>query len=330
MNFESIYIEAPARLHLGFLDMNGDMGRHFGSLGLALNGITTKIRVCHAQKFSVSGDSSGRVQRYAEQFFERRGLSGGCQIEVIEQIIGHSGLGSGTQLALALGTAIAHLFDLPCGYPGIATVLNRGTRSGIGIGAFQHGGFLVDAGRDVDSAVPPIISQMNFPSNWRILLVLDVEHRGLHGKDEYEYFLTAPVFSSQTAAYLCRLVMMRVLPAVVERDFGTFSQGIYEIQRYLGKFFASVQGGRYTSAAVGNIIDYIESTGVRGVGQSSWGPTGFAFMDSEMRAHALLRDVQAKFCDNQNLRFKIVSGRNSGAMIERQGAAVSLAETNRL
>lgn len=329
MSSSSIYIEAPARLHLGFLDMDGSLGRRFGSLGLALNGIATKILVRRAQKFSVSGDSSGRVQRYAERFFKRKGLPGGCQIEVIEQIVDHSGLGSGTQLALALGTAIVDLFDLRCDYPEIATILNRGTRSGIGIGVFQHGGFLVDAGRNVDSAIPPIISQISFPSNWRILLVLDVGHRGLHGKDEYEYFLALPAFSSQTAAYLCRLVMMKVLPAIVEWDIGTFSQGIREIQRNLGNFFASVQGGRYTNVAVGSVIDYIESAGIQGVGQSSWGPTGFAFIDSETQAHALLRDVQEKFGNNQNLQFKIVSGRNSGAIIERQNA-ISLAEASRL
>lgn len=328
MDSSSVYVEAPARLHLGFLDLEGGLGRRFGGFGLTLNDIATKVLVRRAKQLEVLGDSSGRVQKYAERFFERKGLASGCRIEVIDQIIDHSGLGSGTQLALAVGTAIAELFALKCDSLEIATILNRGTRSGIGIGTFQHGGFLVDAGRSIGSAVPPIVSHMYFPSNWRVLIVLDVAHRGLHGKDEHASFLALPEFPSRTAAYLCRLVMMQVLPAVAERDIGAFSQGVHEVQRCLGKFFSSVQGGRYTSAAVGDVIHYIESTGVQGVGQSSWGPTGFAFVDSETQAHILLRDVQARFGDNQNLQFKVVSGRNTGAVIEQQDD-ISLSKANR-
>ncbi|TJV01967.1 MAG: GHMP kinase, partial [Mesorhizobium sp.] len=33
----SVTIQVPARLHLGFLDLNGDTGRRFGSVGLPLS-----------------------------------------------------------------------------------------------------------------------------------------------------------------------------------------------------------------------------------------------------------------------------------------------------
>ncbi len=318
MDTSTIYIEAPARLHLGFLDLEGSLGRRYGSLGLTLNGIATKIRVHRADQIDVLNDPSGRVQKYAEKFFARKGLAGGCQIEVIEQILDHSGLGSGTQLALAVGTAIAKLYELKCNSSEIAAILNRGARSGIGVGAFQQGGFLVDAGRDTNSTIPPIISRMCFPSNWRILLVFDLNYRGLYGKDEHTSFSALPSFSSQIAAYLCRLVMMQILPAISEQNIDVFNQGIHEIQRCLGEFFASAQGGRYTSVSVGSAMAYLESLGIQGVGQSSWGPTGFAFVDSETQAHTLLRELQTKFSSNHEIQFKIVSGRNTGAVIEQQ------------
>ena len=318
MDTSPVYIEAPARLHLGFLDLEGGLGRRFGSLGLTLNDMATKIVVQRAERIDVRGDATGRVQKYAEKFFARKGLAGGCLIEVNEQILDHSGLGSGTQLALAIGTAITKLYELECTSSDIAAILNRGARSGIGIGAFQQGGFLVDAGRDTDCFVPPIVSRMPFPSSWRVLLMFDLNHRGLHGKDENESFSTLPTFSSQTAAYLCRVVLMQILPAISEENIDVFSKGIHEIQRCLGEFFASTQGGRYTSAPVGDAIAYLESLGVQGVGQSSWGPTGFAFVDSETQAHMLLRELQAKFTNNQDLQFKIVSGRNTGAVIQQQ------------
>ena len=313
-----VFIEAPARLHLGFMDLEGGLGRRFGSIGLTLDGVATKIVVHKAEHIEVKGDPSGRIQKKAEDYFIHKGLTGGCHIEVIEQILGHSGLGSGTQLALAVGKAIAVLYNVEHELSELATVLKRGARSGIGIGAFQQGGFLVDGGRDTYCAAPPIISRMQFPSSWRVLLIFDVHCRGLHGQDENASFNVLPNFSAQTAAYLCRLVMMQILPAISEENINAFSQGIHEVQLCLGEFFASVQGGRYTSTSVGDAIAYLESLEVQGVGQSSWGPTGFAFVNSETQAHILLQELQTKFDNNKELQFKVVSARNTGAVIQRR------------
>jgi beta-ribofuranosylaminobenzene 5'-phosphate synthase len=316
MKSSSIYVEAPARLHLGFLDLDGSLGRRFGSVGLTLNDISTKIIVRPAEQFNILGDPSGRVKKYAEKFIAYKGISNNFELEVREQILGHSGLGSGTQLAIAVGTAISRLFELNCKSSEIAVLSNRGARSGIGIGAFDQGGFLVDAGRNSDSSVPPIISRLEFPSNWRVILIFDQEQQGLHGQDEDASFATLPDFSSQTAEYLCRLVLMQILPAVSEQDIDVFNLGIYELQRCIGEYFASAQGGRYTSPAVAAACNFLESLGVKGVGQSSWGPTGFAFVDSETNAHLMLRKLQSKFENNKGLDFKIASARNIGALVK--------------
>ena len=315
MNSSSLYIEAPARLHLGFLDLEGGLGRRFGSVGLTLDDIATKIIAQPANQLRVIGDPSGRVQKFAEQFIAYKGLACSCELEVVEQILDHSGLGSGTQIAIAVGTAISRLFKLDCTSAEVAVLLNRGARSGIGIGAFDQGGFLVDAGRSPDSEIPPIVSRVEFPLNWRVILIFDKSQRGLHGQNEVSSFATLPDFSAQTAADLCRLALMQILPAISEQNIDVFNQGIYELQRCIGEYFASAQGGRYTSVAVAQACAYLESQGVKGVGQSSWGPTGFAFVDSETQAHTMLRKLQKKFENNKDLDFKIVSGRNTGALI---------------
>jgi len=312
----SVYVEAPARLHLGFLDLEGGLGRRFGSVGLTLDGVATKIIARPSEQLNVIGDPSGRVQKYVEKFIAYNGISNNFEIEVVEQILYHSGLGSGTQLAIAVGTAISRLFELDYKSSEIAVLSNRGARSGIGIGAFDRGGFLVDAGRNSDSQVPPIISRLEFPSNWRVILIFDQGQRGLHGQDEDASFATLPDFSSQTAEQLCRLVLMQILPAVCEQNIDVFNQGIYELQRCIGEYFASAQGGRYTSYVVAGACNYLEALGVKGVGQSSWGPTGFAFVDSETNAHLMLRKLQSKFENNKDLDFKIVSARNIGALVK--------------
>ncbi len=40
-----IQITSPARLHLGFMDLSGSLGRKFGSVGLAIDSIETSITV---------------------------------------------------------------------------------------------------------------------------------------------------------------------------------------------------------------------------------------------------------------------------------------------
>ena len=46
----SVTIKVPARLHLGFLDPNGDAGRRFGSIGLPLSEPETVVTLSRAQR----------------------------------------------------------------------------------------------------------------------------------------------------------------------------------------------------------------------------------------------------------------------------------------
>ena len=62
-------------------------------------------------------------------------------------------------------------------------------------------------------------------------------------------------------------------------------------------------------------MNYVEKKGFMGVGQSSWGPTGFILADSDTSAHKLTKDIRNNFfC--KNLRIEIIKGRNKGSLIE--------------
>ena len=50
-----VSVKAPARLHLGFLDMRGDLGRKFGSLGLSVTNVETSITATYADDIDISG-----------------------------------------------------------------------------------------------------------------------------------------------------------------------------------------------------------------------------------------------------------------------------------
>lgn len=314
----SVSVEAPARLHLGFIDLNGGLGRRFGSLGLTLDNISTALKLAPAKTLKVTGPGHAvpRALAFSALLTERLGLPGGVDIEIRRAIPDHAGLGSGTQLALAIASGLSRIYGLDLGSRELAALTGRGRRSGIGIGAFDAGGFLLDGGRGESEQPPPLLLRQDFPDAWRVLLVYDRSSRGIHGKRESSAFQTLSRFPADTAAALCRLVLMQALPALAEEDHPRFSQAIGELQQVVGDYFAPAQSGRFTSAEVAEAMAWLENQGVRGIGQSSWGPTGFAILPGEAAAHELLQALQARFGERPNLRFEITAARNCGGRIE--------------
>ena len=145
--FDSVTVAAAARLHLGFLDMNGGLGRRFGGLGLAIDRPATRLTIRRAAAPAVEGLEAERAARHLALLTRHLGLTPAYRLTIHEAIPAHAGLGSGTQLALAIATALRRLEGLSPDYSNDALLLRRGARSGIGLGLFQRGGLIVDGGR---------------------------------------------------------------------------------------------------------------------------------------------------------------------------------------
>lgn len=316
----TVQVEAPARLHLGFIDVSGSLGRPFGSIGLTLDGFSTVIALARSARLDAQGPSAARALAYLRRFVDEYDPPTGCTLELRRAIPEHVGLGSGTQLALAIGKAFGALFDIPLSVAAISALAHRGARSGVGIGAFEHGGFVVDGGRGAAGGPPPVVASMPFPPAWRVLLALDRGGRGLSGEAERAAFRSLRAFPQERAAHLAHLVLLRVMPALVEQDFARFADGVGEIQRSVGDYFAPAQGGRFASPAVAAVLAWLEANGVSGVGQSSWGPTGFGIVDSEVRAHALLVEARGRFAHWRDLELVVARARNHGHELKRFGA----------
>ena len=111
---------------------------------------------------------------------------------------------------------------------------------------------------------------------------------------------------------------MQALPALVEADLPAFGAAISDIQRRVGQHFTPAQGGPFASRQVGEAITALGALGAHGLGQSSWGPTGFAFAASADEAESLVRRLK-EAGGTEGLDIRIVEGRNDGARIEIPG-----------
>jgi beta-RFAP synthase len=308
---------APARLHLGFLDLNGDLGRRFGSIGLAIDRPATELVLSRSRAFKADGPDHDRGLDSLRRFAEAFSSDAAYQLDIRSAIPHHSGLGSGTQLALAVGAALTALEGLDHSASELGELMDRGARSAIGMAAFEQGGFIVDGGRGAQDRPPPILMRAEFPEAWRVLLILDTRTIGVHGEAEAQAFALLPPLPDRAAAHVCRLVLMQLVPGLMEADIGAFGAAVTAIQSIVGGHFATAQGGApWTSPAVGRIADKLRERGAFGIGQSSWGPTGFAFAPSKEVAEGLY-DSLIEAARAEGLEILVGRGRNRGASIER-------------
>lgn len=329
-----VTVEAPARLHLGFMDPAGTLGRPFGSLGLTIDGLTTRVTLGAADRQQVSGGpdvSQAELDRAAAHLHtlqQRTGRAAPLHLSLHEHLPTHAGLGSGTQLALAVGRAFAHWHGLDLSTATLAQWLARGRRSGVGIAGFDQGGLLLDGGPLPGGAPAPLLARVALPAVWRVLLITDPGCRGLSGAAEVAALASLPPLGRAQAAQICHETLMRVLPGAAGAGFACAAAGLSAIQTVLGDHFAPAQQGEpYTSAAVGRLMRWLAVAAEQpaeglaadelgaGIGQSSWGPTGFALLPSAARAQALIDAAHAAGVVADGLQWRIARPLNHGARV---------------
>ena len=250
---KTISIKVHARLHMGFYDLTG-LHKNFGSVGLALENPVTEIVASTTDKLEVFGDidakSRENIIKIAQNTQKSLNLHTSLMLNIKNLIPSHVGLGSGTQLALSLVALFNQAYNLNLTQAQIAQLSGRGARSGIGLGAFEHGGFLVDAGKQAD-ALPEIAIRHEFPQGWRVLLMCDSAHVGVYGEHEFNAFRTLKPMQNN----LKNMVLNHMAPALQRADLLAFGAYMDDLQAYNGTYFSPIQGGMYASRNVENVLN---------------------------------------------------------------------------
>jgi beta-RFAP synthase len=290
----AVFVEAPARLHFGVLDLRGDLGRRFGGIGAAVPAPSLLLEVAPASTLQAEGPppDAERALEFARRFLAHHTLTGGAHLRLHRVIPPHAGLGSGTQLGLAVARALAELHALPTDVTALARAVGRGRRSAIGTWTFALGGFVLEGGRRDDGEdLAPLLAHLPMPAAWRCVIAVPRGARGLSGEEETAAFARLPPPERREVERVAHLVLMQLLPALAEANLPSFGAALAEVQRVTGRWFAAVQGGPFAPGESAELVRRLHEWGALGVGQSSWGPAVYGLAPEAAAARELATRV---------------------------------------
>jgi beta-ribofuranosylaminobenzene 5'-phosphate synthase len=321
-----VVVEAPSRLHLSLIDLNGSIGRVDGGIGITLAHPGTLLEVCWGDTLLIRGGdllSQERVRTVAKTLLPRLGRNGAI-ITLHRTIPAHNGLGSGTSLSLATAAALYRLADRTEEVDTLAMLTGRGGTSGIGTSAFETGGFLIDGGHRfgkgemkstflpsaASAGIPPAprIVRHPFPEDWKILLVLPKTIPGASGGEERDIFRTACPVPLEEVQEICHQILLRMLPGLVEHDLDGFGSAVNRIQE-LG--FKKVEIARQ-APLVPRLLSALRDAGAAAAGMSSFGPAVYAITDTDTES---LQSAAREILSPAGGEILLTSGRNRGATV---------------
>lgn len=317
-----VFVEAPARLHFGVLDLRGDLGRRFGGIGAAVPAPSLLLEARPAAELRAEGPDAARALAFARRFAAHHGLDLRLHFCLHRSIPAHAGLGSGTQLGLAVARASAELSGLATDVGSLARAVDRGRRSAVGTWTFALGGFVLEGGRTSDpDRIAPLLARLPFPAAWRCVVAVPRGQPGLAGDEEAAAFARLPPPGARDVERVAHLVLMQLLPALVEADLAGFGAALGEVQRITGGWFAPAQGGAFAPGETRELVERLREWGAAGVGQSSWGPAVYGIVGDAAAGSALAERVRAVLGPGGAVYEGGFSAR--GARVWREGETVS-------
>ncbi len=309
-----VVVEAGSRIHLGFIDLAGDLGRMYGSIGLYLKKPSFKAIVRESDEIVVEGEGRDWIQAIVERIVDELGLRG-LWVKILSAIPRHVGLGSTTQTILGIASAASKLHGLNLSVEDLAYRFGRGRRSGAGVWLFKYGGLIVDCGRGARTKIPPLLTRIHVPERLRIILASPrISSRGFREEVEdlvFKRIKADPRLSEQAS----RIVLMKLLPSLIEGDLRGFGEAATELDRINGLFFEEVQSGVYRRDCE-MIVEKMLEAGTLGAGQSSWGPIVYGFADSDELVGEIVESLKDSWV-------MVSRPRNMGAEIRRESHGIT-------
>lgn len=313
---QAVEVIAPSRLHFGLLSVRRNDEQRYGGVGAMVAAPGIRLVVRWGKGLVASGPLATRARRVVRRV-------GSALLGTIPEVSlcihgappQHVGLGTGTQLSMAVAAGLAALMgQAPADAAELARWAGRGHRSVVGVHGFARGGLIWDPGTAAAGEFDESVRRLPLPPAWRFVLLRPRGLRGLWGQRERKAFAHLPQLPATHVAALRREAAEVLWPAAACGDFDAFSQSLYRYGYLAGLSFAHAQGGAFANPRLETLVHRIRALGVRGTGQSSWGPTLFALLPDEASAGEFVRRLQA-MPDAEDLFISIVRPDNHGARV---------------
>ncbi len=338
---KSVVVTTGSRLHFGLLTHRPQSGREFGGLGVMIDapGWLVAAAIDSSTQDNNSTDHSDtadharitasesallacpdiearvrRILRHWTRSAHHHACPTGLSLQIDKAIPGHRGLGSGTQLGLAIGRVLSELAgETSISAATLAERTGRGLRSAVGTWGFDSGGLIVDGGKLPEQTVGTCVSRCDFPAAWRFLLIAPADGHGLSGADEVAAFEKLKGMPPERTERLCRIALMDLLPAIADANIGAASTALTEYGRVSGEYFSAVQGGVFADRRMADVGRQVAQRG-RGFFQTSWGPTCAALCANDDELDDLRRELAST--DAGSLILSIARPLNRGASVD--------------
>ncbi len=330
-----IRITTPCRIHLSLIDENGYTGRVDGGIGLMLDRPNVVFEATnHAEEFKIEAHKYYResievINEKASRVFKTFNISNkNFHFFLKRYYPSHVGLGSKTQLSLAIATAIIKLKEInKISIKELTKLMERGGTSGIGWKGFEGGGFIVDAGHDFgigkeketflpssasSSADPALtIFRYTIPEHWRFVLVIPNVKKGAYGDEEVSIFQTHAPIPKIEVNEVSHQILMKIIPGILKQDLTCFGEGLKRIQT-IGFKKVEIE---LQHEIVKKVLAFFQTYGVKAYGMSSFGPSVIGITESDEEANILLKETQ-KLISGFGGYIYICKPNNFGAKIE--------------
>lgn len=316
-------VRTPSRLHFGLTSFGRSDGPLWGGVGVMVSPPEASIEVSPADRFRATGKMADRVESFARRAADYWNLEElpRCHIHVTAAPPDHVGLGTGTQLGLAVGLILSRFLELGEQSPAeLAASVGRGKRSAVGTYGFAQGGMIVDGGKHDGQALGTLKRRIVLPQQWRFVLARRHEVTGLSGTSESRAFQELPPVPRRVSRQLRQSIDEELVPTAAAGDYHDFGNSLFHYGKLAGSCFAAIQGGPYASPEIAELISLIREHGEPGVGQSSWGPTVFALTECQAQAEDLAAYLRQRTRENP-LHLTICEPNNVGAKVERKPIA---------
>ncbi|MFX0073064.1 MAG: beta-ribofuranosylaminobenzene 5'-phosphate synthase family protein, partial [Candidatus Hermodarchaeota archaeon] len=239
----------------------------------------------------------------------------------------HVGLGSKTQLSLAIATAITKLKNLNVPISELTKLAGRGGTSGIGWRGFNSGGFILDGGHDFgkgkekETFLPSSASQFadpamtmlkySIPEHWRFVLAIPNVKKGAYGDEEISIFQNYAPIPKEEVNEVSHQILMKVIPGILKKDLECFGEGLKRIQSIgFKKVEINLQ-----HRVVKDLLRFLESQDIKAYGMSSFGPSVIGITETDEEAKKLFKMVHDRI-KKVGGHIYICKPNNSGAKIE--------------